>query len=74
MSSPIPSTSQRPKTVKVSFALTELGCGTNVAGTFPGRCREKAQDAYEYLTTAMTMYREMKMPYWLEQTEAALKG
>jgi hypothetical protein len=29
--------------------------------------REQAQ---EHLTTATTMYREMGMTYWLEQTEA----
>jgi hypothetical protein len=28
--------------------------------------------AHEHLTTAMTMYREMDMPFWLEKAEAAL--
>jgi uncharacterized protein HemY len=32
--------------------------------------REQAQ---EYLTTAMTMYREMRMTYWLAQVEAELR-
>jgi tetratricopeptide (TPR) repeat protein len=32
------------------------------------------QQAQEYLTTAITMYREMGMTYWLEKAEAELKG
>jgi hypothetical protein len=32
----------------------------------------KRQEAYEHLTTATTMYREMDMRFWLEQAEAAL--
>jgi hypothetical protein len=31
------------------------------------------EQAREYLTTATTMYREMDMPFWFEQAEAALK-
>ena len=31
------------------------------------------QQAHEHLTTATTMYREMEMRLWLDQTEAALK-
>jgi hypothetical protein len=31
------------------------------------------EQAREHLTTATTMYREMDMTYWLEQTEAAMK-
>ena len=33
--------------------------------------REQAQ---EHLTTAMTMYREMDMRFWLEQAEAEMAG
>jgi hypothetical protein len=41
-----------------------------------GKLRRRAGDreqAQEYLTTAMTMYREMGMTYWLEQVEAELR-
>jgi len=31
------------------------------------------EQAREHLTTAMTMYREMDMTYWLEQAEAEMK-
>ncbi len=34
----------------------------------------KRLEAQEYFTTAMTMYREMDMTYWLEQVEAELRG
>jgi hypothetical protein len=30
------------------------------------------QEAKEFLTTATTMYREMGMTYWLEQTESEM--
>ena len=30
--------------------------------------------AYEHLTTATAMYREMDIRYWLEKAEAAVKG
>ena len=30
--------------------------------------------AYEHLTTATTMYREMDIRFWLEKAEAAVKG
>ena len=33
----------------------------------------KRERAHEHLTTAMTMYREMGMRYWLEQVEAEVK-
>ena len=32
----------------------------------------KRQEASEHLTTAVTMYREMDMNFWLAQAEAAL--
>jgi class 3 adenylate cyclase len=35
--------------------------------------RIKARHAQEHLTTAVTMYREMDMTYWLEQAEAELR-
>jgi hypothetical protein len=30
------------------------------------------EQAQEHLTTAMTMYRELRMTYWLEQSEAEI--
>jgi predicted protein tyrosine phosphatase len=33
----------------------------------------KRQEAKAHLTTATTMYREMDMPFWLEQAEAELR-
>jgi tetratricopeptide (TPR) repeat protein len=34
----------------------------------------KREEAREHLTTAMTMYREMDMKFWLAQAEAELRG
>jgi hypothetical protein len=34
---------------------------------------DKREQAREHLTTAMTMYREMDMRFWLEQAEAEMK-
>ena len=34
----------------------------------------KPQDAQEYLTTAMTMYREMDKQSWMEKVEQELKS
>jgi tetratricopeptide (TPR) repeat protein len=34
----------------------------------------KREQAQEHLTTAMTMYREMGMTYWLEKAEAELQA
>jgi tetratricopeptide (TPR) repeat protein len=57
---------------------TELGMRPLVAhchrglGKLYGH-RGKRQEAQEHLTTATTMYREMDMRFWLEQTEAELK-
>jgi tetratricopeptide (TPR) repeat protein len=34
----------------------------------------KREQAQEHLTTATTMYREMDMPYWLEQAEVEMSG
>ena len=34
----------------------------------------KREQAQEYLTAAATMYREMDMPYWLDQAKAQMKG
>jgi hypothetical protein len=36
------------------------------------RCRQEENEGHEHLTTAMTMYREMGMTYWLEKAEAEL--
>jgi hypothetical protein len=33
----------------------------------------KPEQAQEHLTIATTMYREMGMPFWLAQAEAAMK-
>jgi hypothetical protein len=33
----------------------------------------KRRQAREHFTTATTMYREMGMPYWLEQAEVELQ-
>jgi hypothetical protein len=33
---------------------------------------DKREPAREHLTTAMTMYREMGMTYWLENAEAEM--
>jgi uncharacterized protein HemY len=33
------------------------------------RRRDKRQEAQEHLTTAITMYREMDMRFWLEKAE-----
>jgi len=33
----------------------------------------KREQAQEHLTTATTMYREMDMRFWLEQTEAEIR-
>jgi hypothetical protein len=37
------------------------------------RPRGDREQAQEHLITAMTMYREMGMTYWLEQSEAELR-
>jgi tetratricopeptide (TPR) repeat protein len=34
----------------------------------------KREQAQEHLTSAMTMYREMDMRFWLEQAEAEMKA
>jgi hypothetical protein len=49
------------------IAHCHLGLGKLCART------GKREQAREYLTTATTMYREMDMPFWLEQAEAGLK-
>jgi hypothetical protein len=33
---------------------------------------DKQQEAQEYLTTAIAMYRDMGMTYWLEKAQAGL--
>ena len=41
-----------------------------------GKMRHRTGDhgqAQEHLTSAMTMYREMGMTYWLEQSEAEMR-
>jgi hypothetical protein len=36
------------------------------------RITGKREEAHEHLTTATTMFREMDMRFWLEQTETEL--
>jgi hypothetical protein len=35
---------------------------------------DKQQEAQEYLTTAIAMYRDMGMTYWLEKAQAEMRG
>ena len=44
----------------------------NRLGKFYRRTDKRAQ-AQEHLTTAKTMYREMRMTYWLEKVEKELE-
>jgi hypothetical protein len=58
---------------------TELGMRPLVAHCHLGlgklyRRTGKSEQAQEHVTTAMTMYREMGMTYWLEQAEAKLQA
>jgi len=58
---------------------SELGMRPLVAHCHLGLgklCRRtgKHDQAREHLTTATAMYREMDMPFWLEQAEAEMKG
>jgi class 3 adenylate cyclase/tetratricopeptide (TPR) repeat protein len=50
------------------MAHCHLGLGTLYRRTGNGA------KAHEHLTTAMTMYREMGMGFWLEKAEAEIKG
>ena len=34
----------------------------------------KREQAQEHLTTATTLYREMDMPFWLEQADEEMRG
>jgi hypothetical protein len=57
----------------------ELGLRPEIAHCHLGLSRlyrrtGKREQAQEHLTTASTMYREMDMPFWLEQAEAEPKG
>lgn len=53
----------RPQTARCHLGLGKLHRRTG-----------NRQEAQEHLTTAVTMYREMGMTYWLEQAEANLRG
>jgi len=58
---------------------SELGMRPLVAHCHLGlgkldRRTSQREQAQEHLTTAMTMYREMDMRFWLEQTEADMAG
>jgi hypothetical protein len=57
----------------------ELGLRPEIAHCHLGLSRlyrrtGQREQAQEHLTTAMTMYREMDMRFWLEQAEAEIKG
>src|SRR5499427_4511278 len=56
-----------PRGMRPLVAHCHLGLGRLCART------GQREQAREYLTTATTMYREMDMPFWLEQAEAELK-
>jgi tetratricopeptide (TPR) repeat protein len=56
-----------PRGMRPLIAHCHLGLGKLCART------RKHEQAREYLTTATTMYREMDMPFWLEQAEAEMK-
>jgi hypothetical protein len=53
-----------PRGMRPLVARCHLGLGTLYARA------GKQPAAQEHLTTATTMYREMDMPFWLEQAEA----
>jgi hypothetical protein len=38
-----------------------------------GRARQACEPAQVHVATAMTMYRDMDMTYWLEQAEAEMR-
>ena len=71
-----------PTTARLSFAqalnlASELGMRPLVAHCHLGpgklyRRTDQHEQALGHLTTAMTMYREMGMTYWLEKAEAEL--
>jgi tetratricopeptide (TPR) repeat protein len=56
-----------PRGMRPLIAHCHLGLGRLCQRT------SKQQEAQEHLTTAMTMYREMDMRFWLEQAEAELR-
>ena len=56
-----------PRGMRPLVAHCHLGLGKLCART------DKREQAREYLTTVTTMYREMDMPFWLEQAEAKMK-
>jgi class 3 adenylate cyclase/tetratricopeptide (TPR) repeat protein len=71
---------QAGDTYRQAIALaTELGLRPLVAHCHLGlgklyRRTGNREPAQQYLTTATTMFREMDMPFWLEQAEAELRG
>jgi hypothetical protein len=63
---------------KATVLAEEIGMRPLVAHCHLGlgklyRRTGKREQAQEHLTTAMTMYREMGMTYWLEKAEAQLR-
>ena len=68
-----------PRYREATMVATELGMRPLVAHCHLGlgklyRQTGKRQEAQEHLTTATTMYREMGMQFWVEKTEAELRG
>jgi hypothetical protein len=56
-----------PRGMRPLVAHCRLGLGKLARRT------GKREQAQEHLITATTMYREMDMPYWLEQAEAEVR-
>ena len=56
-----------PRSMRPLVAHCHLGLGT-----VSRRIGEREQ-AHEHVTTATTMYRDMDMRFWLEQTEAEMR-
>jgi len=57
-----------PRGMRPLVAHCHLGLGKLYRRT------DKRQEAHEHLVTAVTMYREMGMTYWLEQAEAEMEA
>jgi tetratricopeptide (TPR) repeat protein len=56
-----------PRGMRPLIAHCHLGLGALYGRT------SKREQAQEHITTATTLYREMEMPFWLEQAEAETK-
>ena len=67
-------TTERPWHIAEELGMRPLvaRCHAGLANLY--RRTGRHQQAREFLTTAMTMYREMDMRFWLEQAEAEMKA